>query len=123
MRDDVAGFDGVNEWLGLAPEREGQAREMFNPPGNPGGDVRRKLGHWYSPAAVREFLVKDRERSRVLTDDMLRYAMAAMGTGSPKDAEWLRLFWRFAMEARDTEPNARGKPPKVAKAKRYATCK
>lgn len=34
-----------------------------------------------------------------LTDDMLRYAMAAMGTGSPEDAAKFRLFWRFAKEA------------------------
>jgi len=34
-----------------------------------------------------------------LTDDMLRYAMGAMGTGSPADAERFRLFWQFASEA------------------------
>jgi hypothetical protein len=34
-----------------------------------------------------------------LTDEVLRYAMAAMGTGSPMDAEKFRLFWRYAHEA------------------------
>jgi hypothetical protein len=34
-----------------------------------------------------------------LTDEVLRYAMAAMGTGSPRDAEKFRLFWRYAHEA------------------------
>jgi hypothetical protein len=34
-----------------------------------------------------------------LTDEVLRYAMAAMGTGSPMDAEKFRLFWRYAHDA------------------------
>ena len=45
----------------------------------------------------------ERERCDVLTDDMLRYAMAAMGTGSPREADNLRTFWRFAIEARNTK--------------------
>ena len=35
-----------------------------------------------------------------LTDDMLRYAMAALGTGSPREAERFRAFWLHAMSAR-----------------------
>jgi len=45
----------------------------------------------------------------VLTDDILRYAMAAMGTGSPKDAMQFRLFWYFAAEAYRTAPQSRQK--------------
>ena len=45
----------------------------------------------------------ERERCDVLTDDMLRYAMAAMGAGSPREADNLRTFWRFAIEARNTK--------------------
>jgi hypothetical protein len=56
----------------------------------------------------------ERERCAVLTDDMLRYAMAAMGTGSPRQADELRRFWRFAMEARDTGPNVRANLTKGA---------
>lgn len=42
-----------------------------------------------------------------LTENMLRYAMACIGTGSPADANMLRLFWRFAHEAvRLTPPEA-----------------
>jgi hypothetical protein len=44
-----------------------------------------------------------RERCDVLTDDMLRYAMACMGTGSPREADKLRWLWRFAIEARNTK--------------------
>ena len=44
----------------------------------------------------------ERERNSVLTDDMLRYAMAALGTGSPAEAERFRAFWLHAMTARDT---------------------
>jgi hypothetical protein len=46
----------------------------------------------------------ERKLCDVLTDDMLRYAMAVMGTGSPQEADKLRLFWRFAIEARNTSP-------------------
>lgn len=46
-------------------------------------------------------VIKERD---ALTDDMLRYAMAAMGTGAPRDADKFRLFWRFAIEARDNKP-------------------
>lgn len=46
-----------------------------------------------------------------LTDDMLRYAMACLGTGSPQEAERFRLFWRFAEEALKTaSPQAPEKP-------------
>jgi hypothetical protein len=34
---------------------------------------------------------------------MLRYAMAALGTGSPAEAERFRAFWLHAMTARDTK--------------------
>ncbi len=44
-----------------------------------------------------------------LTDDMLRYAMAAMGTGSPSKAQEFRLFWRFASEAYATPPTTKWK--------------
>jgi hypothetical protein len=39
-----------------------------------------------------------------LTDEMLRYAMAALGTGSPREAERFRAFWRHAMAALATSP-------------------
>jgi hypothetical protein len=39
-----------------------------------------------------------------LTDEVLRYAMAAMGTGSPMDAEKFRLFWRYAHDAAMGQP-------------------
>lgn len=52
--------------------------------------------------AVAALIVAERERSSVLTDDMLRYAMAALGTGSPREAERFRAFWLHAMTARDT---------------------
>jgi hypothetical protein len=38
-----------------------------------------------------------------LSDDMLRYAMAAMGAGSPRDAQRFRDFWRFASEAAEDQ--------------------
>ena len=40
------------------------------------------------------------EQSDVLTDDMLRYAMAALGTNSPADADLYRAFWFHAITAR-----------------------
>ena len=53
-------------------------------------------------ARLRAELAAERERCTELTDDMLRYAMAAMGTGSPADADKFRGFWSFAIEARNT---------------------
>ena len=40
------------------------------------------------------------EDADVLTDDMLRYAMAALGTNSPADADLYRAFWLHAITAR-----------------------
>lgn len=48
-------------------------------------------------------------KAPILTDDMLRYAMAAIGTGSPRDAEMFRAFWRCAWEAAATAPE----PPEI----------
>lgn len=56
----------------------------------------------YDQAAIDAAVAAERERCDELTDDMLRYAMAAMGTGSPADADKFRRFWRFAIEARNT---------------------
>ena len=53
-------------------------------------------------AYAAEQVAAERERCSVLTDDMLRYAMAALGTGSPKEAERFRAFWLHAMTARNT---------------------
>lgn len=66
-----------------------------------------------------------------LTDDMLRYAMAAMGTGSPREAQRLRDFWQFAMEAFSTSAEnsisgERARPPAsepVTDAEVEAMCK
>jgi hypothetical protein len=67
-------------------------------------------GEYMDHSVVRERLrdfgravqAAEREQSRLLSDDMLRYAMAALGTGSPQEAERFRAFWLHAMTARDT---------------------
>ena len=66
MRDDDAGPGGsaLSDGLGLAPEREGQARMILICAGNPDGDIEEELGHWYSPTAVREMLAAERDRCR-----------------------------------------------------------
>ena len=43
------------------------------------------------------------EQSNVLTDDMLRYAMAALGTNCPADADLYRAFWFHAITMRETQ--------------------
>jgi len=57
-------------------------------------------------AEIKRAVAAEHERCSVLTDDMLRYAMAALGTGSPAEAERFRAFWLHAMTARDTGPDA-----------------
>ncbi len=61
------------------------------------------------PAALQRFAdavrAEERARCSVLTDDMLRYAMAAIGTGSPAEAERFRAFWLHAIAARDSAPS------------------
>ena len=64
------------------------------------------VGTMYEDFAVelaKRVQAEERKRCDVLTDDMLRYAMAAMGTGSPREADNLRTFWRFAIAARNTK--------------------
>jgi hypothetical protein len=61
-------------------------------------DVRRR-----ELAAYRAGVAAERERSSVLTDDMLRYAMAALGAGNPQEAARFRAFWLHAMTARYTK--------------------
>ena len=56
----------------------------------------------YDQAAIDEAIAEERKQSRMLTDNMLRYAMAALGTGSPAEAERFRAFWLHAMTARAT---------------------
>ena len=43
------------------------------------------------------------EQSNVLTDDMLRYAMAALGTNCPADADLYRAFWFHAITMRESQ--------------------
>ena len=43
------------------------------------------------------------EEADVLTDDMLRYAMAALGTNSPADADLYRAFWFHAITMRQSQ--------------------
>ena len=52
---------------------------------------------------VRSLVAQERTRCSTLTDDMLRYAMAALGTGSPAESERFRAFWLHAITARDTK--------------------
>ena len=52
---------------------------------------------------LHDAVVAERERCSVLTDDMLRYAMAALGTGNPQEAARFRAFWLHAMTARHTK--------------------
>jgi hypothetical protein len=42
-------------------------------------------------------------QSDALTDDMLRYAMAALGTNSPADADLYRAFWFHAITALESQ--------------------
>ena len=43
------------------------------------------------------------EDADVLTDDMLRYAMAALGTNCPADADLYRAFWFHAITMRESQ--------------------
>lgn len=64
----------------------------------------------YTWATVDAAVAAEREQSRVLSDDMLRYAMAALGTGSPQEAERFRAFWLHAMTARYLRACAEAEP-------------
>ena len=84
----------LNDQLGPVP-----APRLYGPSGTA------PIG--YDADQMRAYAAKEvaaeRERCDALTDDMLRYAMAAIGTGSPADADKFRRFWRFAIEARNTK--------------------
>ena len=43
------------------------------------------------------------EDADVLTYDMLRYAMAALGTNCPADADLYRAFWFHAITMRESQ--------------------
>lgn len=88
-----------------------EVEEMLRPPCARSDDFQWVIVTAYdytgSPTAwvpEREYLRGQRSEVGLptLTNDMLRYAMAAMGTGSPADADRFRLFWRFADEAYQT---------------------
>ena len=43
------------------------------------------------------------DHAHVLTDDMLRYAMVALGTNSPADADLYRAFWFHAVTMQESQ--------------------
>lgn len=55
---------------------------------------------WAAWQAAQADAYERAEDADVLTDDMLRYAMAALGTNSPADADLYRAFWLHAITAR-----------------------
>jgi hypothetical protein len=55
---------------------------------------------WRAWQAAQADAFERAEDADVLTDDMLRYAMAALGTNSPADADLYRAFWLHAITAR-----------------------
>lgn len=82
---------------------------VFDEFGTPAYD--RVQDHFYhAHCAAIAAAVAEARAVPALTDDMLRYAMAAMGTGSPRDAERFRTFWSFASEALDVMAELRVTP-------------
>jgi hypothetical protein len=96
---------GLSEGLGPAPERAEWVRAWFAKRYADSGvfdDGAEALTLEAACQLVADAQAAERERCSVLTDDMLRYAMAALGTGSPAEAARFRAFWLHAMTARDT---------------------
>ena len=54
------------------------------------------------------------DHAHVLTDDMLSYAMAALGTNSPADADLYRAFWLHAITARKSNTALAERGPRWA---------
>jgi hypothetical protein len=111
MRDDVAGPpDGSElvEGLGLVPEPVAWIRAPYGTLElNPLYRVTGPQSLEWAVACFTEYQLRaavdaECKRCSVLTDDMLRYAMAALGTGSPAEAARFRAFWLHAMTALDT---------------------
>jgi hypothetical protein len=100
-----------NDLTPLAPAYVGPAQQDFPPDAGPLAQaelirLRLKINKLEQRMTDQAQPAAQAVPSDVLTDDMLRYAMGALGTGSPQEAERFRAFWLHALTARATNRQA-----------------